>query len=156
MGDDTTAIDSVLRADVWRESLLKEEAALNAKLAELEGESDEKRFDDARDETSARLVEVHQSLADMEAESGPARAATLLAGMVGPLRRLVRTNELFQDWASARGINSAIRSLSAVDGGTILLSKRRRSRNALFLQNAACPSAGTLREGELCIPRVSD
>ena len=54
---------------------------MNAKLAELEGEGDEKRFEDAREEISARLVEVHQSLADMEAESGPARAATLLAGM---------------------------------------------------------------------------
>lgn len=67
---------------MWRESLLKEEAALNAKLAELEVENDEKRFEDAREETSARLIEVHQSLADMEAESGPARAASLLAGKI--------------------------------------------------------------------------
>lgn len=65
---------------MWRESLLKEEAALNARLAELEQEGDEKRFEDAREEASARLTEVHQSLADMDAESGPARAASLLAG----------------------------------------------------------------------------
>ncbi|PAV21751.1 P-loop containing nucleoside triphosphate hydrolase [Pyrrhoderma noxium] len=81
VGDDTSAIDSVLKADVWRESLLKEEAALNARLAELEQEGDEKRFEDAREEASARLTEVHQSLADMDAESGPARAASLLAGL---------------------------------------------------------------------------
>jgi len=33
-----------------------------------------------RDEVSGRLAEVHASLAEMEAESGPARAAALLAG----------------------------------------------------------------------------
>ncbi|KAH8120718.1 P-loop containing nucleoside triphosphate hydrolase protein [Phellopilus nigrolimitatus] len=81
VGDDTTAIDSVLKADVWRDSLLSEEAALNAKLAELEEQGDDKRFEDARDEATARLTEVHQSLAEMEAESGPARAASLLAGL---------------------------------------------------------------------------
>ena len=70
---------------MWRDSLLQEEARLNAKLAELDKENDEKRFDDAREEASARLTEVHQSLADMEAESGPARAAALLAGTTEPV-----------------------------------------------------------------------
>ncbi|KAL0064751.1 hypothetical protein AAF712_008298 [Marasmius tenuissimus] len=81
IGDDTSALDSVLKADVWRDHLLKEEAALNAKLAELEQENDEKRFDDAREEASSRLAEVHARLSDMDAESGPARAAALLAGL---------------------------------------------------------------------------
>lgn len=80
VGDDTLAIDSVLKADVWRDHLLKEEASLNAKLQELEAENDEKRFDDAREEAQTRLAEVHTRLAEMEAESGPARAAALLAG----------------------------------------------------------------------------
>ncbi|KAF9652047.1 P-loop containing nucleoside triphosphate hydrolase protein [Thelephora ganbajun] len=81
VGDDTIALDSVLKADVWRDHLLQEEAALNAKLAELEAEGDDKRFFDAREEASSRLAEVHARLADMEAESGPARAAALLAGL---------------------------------------------------------------------------
>ena len=81
VGDDTTALDSVLKADVWRDTLLKEEASLNIKLQELESENDEKRFDDAREEAQTRLAEVHARLADMEAESGPARAAALLAGL---------------------------------------------------------------------------
>ncbi|KAG5733147.1 hypothetical protein E4T56_gene13597, partial [Termitomyces sp. T112] len=46
VGDDTLAIDSVLKADVWRDHLLKEEVSLNAKLTELEAEGDEKRFED--------------------------------------------------------------------------------------------------------------
>ncbi|KAJ3805531.1 P-loop containing nucleoside triphosphate hydrolase protein [Lentinula aff. lateritia] len=81
IGDDTIAIDSVLKADVWRDHLLKEEALLNAKLTELEGEGDDKRFEDAREEASSRLAEVHARLSEMDAESGPARAAALLAGL---------------------------------------------------------------------------
>lgn len=53
---------------------------MNAKLTELEAEGDEKRFEDAREETSSRLADVHTRLSDMDAESGPARAAALLAG----------------------------------------------------------------------------
>ncbi|KXN89811.1 hypothetical protein AN958_04815 [Leucoagaricus sp. SymC.cos] len=81
VGDDTTAIDSVLKADVWRDHLLKEQATLDAKLAELESLGDEKRFEDEREELSSRLAEVHSRLAEMDAESGPARAAALLAGL---------------------------------------------------------------------------
>ncbi|KAI0297540.1 P-loop containing nucleoside triphosphate hydrolase protein [Multifurca ochricompacta] len=84
IGDDTTALNSVLKADVWRDHLLAEEARLNARLAELDatppGELDA-RVEEMRDDVSSRLVEVHASLADMDAESGPARAAALLAGL---------------------------------------------------------------------------
>ncbi|KAI6133867.1 P-loop containing nucleoside triphosphate hydrolase protein [Pisolithus croceorrhizus] len=81
VGDDTTALDSVLKADVWRDHLLKEEAALNAKLAELESGGDDKRIEEEKEEASSRLVEVHARLSDMDAESGPSRAAALLAGL---------------------------------------------------------------------------
>ncbi|KAF8575906.1 P-loop containing nucleoside triphosphate hydrolase protein [Ramaria rubella] len=81
IGDDTLAIDSVLKADVWRDHLLREERGLNARLTELEKEGDDRRYEDAREEAEARLAEVHERLADMEAETGPARAAALLAGL---------------------------------------------------------------------------
>ncbi|KAG6869036.1 hypothetical protein C0993_004709 [Termitomyces sp. T159_Od127] len=81
VGDDTPAIQAVLKADVWRDHLLKEEVSLNAKLTELEAEGDEKRFEDVREELSTRLAEVHARLSDMDAASGPARAAALLAGL---------------------------------------------------------------------------
>ncbi|KAF7340156.1 putative ABC transporter ATP-binding protein C29A3.09c [Mycena venus] len=81
VGDDTTAIDSVLKADVWRDHLMKEEASLNATLTTLEAEGDDKRFVDAREEASSRLADVHARLSEMDAESGPARAAALLAGL---------------------------------------------------------------------------
>ncbi|KAL4065787.1 P-loop containing nucleoside triphosphate hydrolase protein [Scleroderma yunnanense] len=81
VGDDTLAIDSVLKADVWRDHLLKEEVALNVKLAELEKEGDDKRVEEEKEEASSRLAEVHARLSDMDAESGPSRAAALLAGL---------------------------------------------------------------------------
>ncbi|KAF9056398.1 P-loop containing nucleoside triphosphate hydrolase protein [Panaeolus papilionaceus] len=81
IGDDTIALDSVLKADVWRDHLMKEQAMLDSKLQELEREGDDKRFEDAREELSSRLAEVHARLSDMDAESGPARAAALLAGL---------------------------------------------------------------------------
>jgi ATP-binding cassette subfamily F protein 3 len=98
IGDETTAIDSVLKADVWRDHLIKEEVQLNAQLAELEAQGDDKRFVDAREEASARLTEVHASLADMDAESGPSRAAALLVGrcMLGTSVRLC--SELDRSW----------------------------------------------------------
>ena len=83
VGDDTTALNSILKADVWRDHLLAEEARLNARLSELDatppGEIDA-RLEEMRDDVSGRLAEVHASLTDMEAESGPERAAALLAG----------------------------------------------------------------------------
>ncbi|KAF8213772.1 P-loop containing nucleoside triphosphate hydrolase protein [Mycena galopus ATCC 62051] len=73
IGDETTAIDS--------DHLMKEEASLNATLTSLEAEGDDKRFVDAREEASSRLADVHSRLSEMDAESGPARAAALLAGL---------------------------------------------------------------------------
>jgi hypothetical protein len=81
IGDETSAIDSVLKADVWRDHLMKEQTILDTKLTELDTEGDEKRFEDAREDLSSRLAEVHARLAEMDAASGPARAASLLAGM---------------------------------------------------------------------------
>jgi ATP-binding cassette subfamily F protein 3 len=71
----------VLKADVWRDRLLAEEKELNAKLTVLEADvGKDKATEDAREEASSRLVEVHTRLAEMQAETGPARAAHLLAG----------------------------------------------------------------------------
>ena len=107
---------------MWRDTLLREEAALNAKLTELEGEGDDKRFEDAREEAQTRLAEVHARLADMDAESGPARAAALLAGeqsviecWFGP-RYSIGVKVL----ASAKRTRSGQRSRSVVVGECVL------------------------------------
>ncbi|WFD34547.1 hypothetical protein MCUN1_001388 [Malassezia cuniculi] len=102
VGDDTPALTAVLKADVWRERLLAEEARLNEELQALE-EADKaasaaaraaeglsqgsavdlptRERENRRDELSARLGDVQAKLVDMEAETGPSRAATLLAGL---------------------------------------------------------------------------
>ena len=65
-GDDTAALQAVLSADVWRERLLAEEKDL---------------INSSSDEGAKRLAEVHQLLQDIDADTGPARAAELLYGL---------------------------------------------------------------------------
>ncbi|KAK4688400.1 ATP-binding cassette, subfamily F, member 3, partial [Tremellales sp. Uapishka_1] len=88
IGDDTTALESVLKADVWRHKLLTEEAELNAKAEALEKAPSEgltadenASLENEKDDVSTRLGEVQKKLVDMEAETGPARAGLLLAGL---------------------------------------------------------------------------
>ena len=105
VGDDTPAVDAVLKADVWREKLIAEERRLNAQLQSLEeaanaavvaadeNESEEglsrgsavdlptRQRENQRDELSSRLGDVQAKLVDMEADTGPSRAATLLNGL---------------------------------------------------------------------------
>ena len=90
-GDEVTALESVLKADVWRERLMSEETELNASLVDLEattnaaGEGEDsaelRAAKRKRDDVTARLGEVQQLLVEMEAETAPARAAGLLAGL---------------------------------------------------------------------------
>ncbi|KAL7418028.1 P-loop containing nucleoside triphosphate hydrolase protein [Mrakia frigida] len=75
VGDDTTALESVLQADVWRHHLLTQEAEINAGLASATVSEVEK------DDMTARLGDIQKKLIDMEAETGPARAAQLLVGL---------------------------------------------------------------------------
>ncbi|GFZ42543.1 Probable ATP-binding cassette sub-family F member 3 homolog [Saitozyma sp. JCM 24511] len=89
VGDDTPAIDSVLQADVWRHKLVTDEAELNARLEALEtalkadgeGAEEKSAMESERDEISAKLGDVQKMLIEMEAETAPARAAALLAGL---------------------------------------------------------------------------
>lgn len=59
---------------MWRERLLAEEKELNV---QLNSEVDEK----TKEKASVRLGEVHQLLVDIDAETGPTRAAELLFGL---------------------------------------------------------------------------
>jgi ATP-binding cassette subfamily F protein 3 len=84
VGDDTTALDSVLQADVWRHKLITEEKEINAKLEQLEKPTEEGAVpvtEGEKDEFASRLGEIQKKLVDMEAETGPARAGLLLAGL---------------------------------------------------------------------------
>ncbi|WWC66737.1 uncharacterized protein I206_100642 [Kwoniella pini CBS 10737] len=88
-GDSTTALESVLQADVWRHKYITEEKEMNVKMEELdrataaEGVSEEEKqeLDKEKEEVLTRLGEIQKTLVDMEAETGPARAGLLLAGL---------------------------------------------------------------------------
>jgi ATP-binding cassette subfamily F protein 3 len=90
VGDDTTALDSVLQADVWRHKLITEEKELMARLDELEKTSAtpqdgavaaDEGAEAEKDDITERLGDIQKKLVDMEAETGPSRASALLAGL---------------------------------------------------------------------------
>ncbi|KAM0748253.1 putative regulation of translational elongation-related protein [Meredithblackwellia eburnea MCA 4105] len=90
IGDDTPAIESVLQADVHRTRLLAEEKELNAALQVIEEEEAKKdgateeegsKRDRKKDDAQTRLLEVQKLLVDIDADTGPSRAAELLAGL---------------------------------------------------------------------------
>lgn len=98
-GDDTPAIQAVLKADVWREKLMEEERAINEELSAIEeatksteenknslaqgsvADMNTRQREIRREELTGRLGEVQAKLIEMEAETGPARAASLLNGL---------------------------------------------------------------------------
>jgi hypothetical protein len=90
VGDDTTALDSVLQADVWRHKLITEEKELTARLDELEKVSAtpqdgaapaDETVEAEKDDITTRIGDIQKKLVDMEAETGPSRASALLAGL---------------------------------------------------------------------------
>ncbi|CAH7683665.1 P-loop containing nucleoside triphosphate hydrolase protein [Phakopsora pachyrhizi] len=86
LGDDTPAIESVLKADVWRDRLLTEEVSLNAILSSSDtnqavDNAENRALAREKELATVRLGEVHQLLIDIDAETGPSRAAELLAGL---------------------------------------------------------------------------
>jgi hypothetical protein len=111
---------------VWRDYLLAEEARLNARLAELDATPPSEldaRLEETRDEVSGRLAEVHTSLADMEAESGPARAAALLAGWLWiPFIIKEKSSNFYQVLDSVRKTKGGQQSPSLEAGGAWSLS----------------------------------
>ncbi|XP_075718000.1 ATP-binding cassette sub-family F member 3 [Rhinoderma darwinii] len=70
-GDDTPALQSVLECDTLRESLLKEERELNARISAGKGDGSE----------SVRLSEIYVKLEEIEADKAPAKASVILAGL---------------------------------------------------------------------------
>ncbi|PWN94427.1 putative positive effector protein GCN20 [Acaromyces ingoldii] len=98
-GDDTPALTAVLKADVWREKLMEEERNINTELSAIEeaskegGEEQEglangtvadmntRQREIRKEELTGRLGEVQAKLVDMEADTGPSRAAALLNGL---------------------------------------------------------------------------
>uniref|UniRef100_A0A0E0CTE3 ABC transporter domain-containing protein n=1 Tax=Oryza meridionalis TaxID=40149 RepID=A0A0E0CTE3_9ORYZ len=87
VGDDTTALQCVLNADIERVQLLQEEAHLVQRQKDLEYEAEfeqsvSKSKDGLdKDAISKRLEEIYKRLEFIDADAAEARAASILAGL---------------------------------------------------------------------------
>lgn len=88
-GDDTSALQSVLDADVWRKSLLQEEQKITERISEIEklreefeeGANEVTKLDNEREDLDKHLQEVNEKLYDMESDKAESRAAGILYGL---------------------------------------------------------------------------
>ncbi|CAG8770467.1 17024_t:CDS:2 [Gigaspora margarita] len=97
-GDDTSAIQAVLSADIWREHLLSEEKSLNLQISELEQnpeEFDEVTLEQKKDAANTRLKEIYQKLEEIESDKAESRAAAILSGLGFPADRHRDPTKLF-------------------------------------------------------------
>ncbi|KAG8157552.1 hypothetical protein KVR01_012594 [Diaporthe batatas] len=106
-GDDTPALQAVLDADVWRKVLLKDEAQITEKLAEIESQrasladtsADAARLDREREAQDQKLTDVQAKLAEMESDKAESRAASILAGLgFSPERQQFATKTFSGGW----------------------------------------------------------
>ncbi|KAK0617275.1 P-loop containing nucleoside triphosphate hydrolase protein [Immersiella caudata] len=106
-GDDTPAIQAVLDADVWRKVLLKEQAEITGKLADLEAQrvgladtsADAAKIDKDREALDQRLGDIQGKLAEMESDKAESRAASILAGLgFSPERQQFATKTFSGGW----------------------------------------------------------
>ncbi|KAL6912311.1 hypothetical protein ACP4OV_001116 [Aristida adscensionis] len=104
-GDDTTALQCVLNADVERVQLMQEEALLVQQQKDLEIEAE--FGDDSgksksgldKDAISKRLEEIYKRLEFIDADAAEARAASILAGLsFTPEMQRKRTKEFSGGW----------------------------------------------------------
>lgn len=81
IGDDTPALEMVLKADVWRTHLMSEEKRLTAEIAILDEHSDDEddteetkdAADKKKESLNTELKEVYQKLEDIESHKAEAR-----------------------------------------------------------------------------------
>ncbi|QUC21436.1 uncharacterized protein UV8b_05679 [Ustilaginoidea virens] len=106
-GDDTTALQAVLDADVWRKVLLREQDELTAALADLEARrapladtsADAAKLDLDKEAKDGKLGEIQAKLAEMESDKAESRAASILAGLgFSPERQQFATKTFSGGW----------------------------------------------------------
>ncbi|KAG1242295.1 hypothetical protein G6F68_016259 [Rhizopus microsporus] len=81
VGDDTPAVEMVLRADVWREHLLEKERNITSRMAAIDAEQgredideDEKSsLENEKNKLNTELQEVFSKLSDIESDKAENR-----------------------------------------------------------------------------------
>ncbi|KAI0105075.1 P-loop containing nucleoside triphosphate hydrolase protein [Nemania sp. FL0031] len=106
-GDDTPALQAVLDADVWRKVLMKEQADITARLAQIEAQrpsmadtsADAAKLDRDREALDQKLGDIQAKLAEMESDKAEPRAASILAGLgFSPERQQFATKTFSGGW----------------------------------------------------------
>ncbi|RYP76503.1 hypothetical protein DL771_001737 [Monosporascus sp. 5C6A] len=106
-GDDTSALQAVLDADVWRKVLLKEQTEISERLAEIEAQrssmadtsADAAKLDRDREALDQKLGDIQAKLAEMESDKAESRAASILAGLgFSPERQQYATKTFSGGW----------------------------------------------------------
>ncbi|RYP60163.1 hypothetical protein DL769_008233 [Monosporascus sp. CRB-8-3] len=106
-GDDTSALQAVLDADVWRKILLREQTEITERLAEIEAQrssmadtsADAAKLDRDREALDQKLGDIQAKLAEMESDKAESRAASILAGLgFSPERQQYATKTFSGGW----------------------------------------------------------
>lgn len=106
-GDDTSAIQAVLDADVWRKKLLKDQEKITQQLADLEAQRsqladtsrDATTLDKEKDGLDTTLGDIQAKLGEMESDKAESRAASILAGLgFSPERQQFATKTFSGGW----------------------------------------------------------
>ncbi|RYP06886.1 hypothetical protein DL765_009342 [Monosporascus sp. GIB2] len=106
-GDDTSALQAVLDADVWRKVLLKEQTEITERLAGIEAQrssmadtsADAAKLDRDREALDQKLGDIQAKLAEMESDKAESRAASILAGLgFSPERQQYATKTFSGGW----------------------------------------------------------
>ncbi|GAW13864.1 hypothetical protein ANO14919_032550 [Xylariales sp. No.14919] len=106
-GDDTSALQAVLDADVWRKVLMRDQTEITTRLAQIEAQrpsmadtsADASKLDRDREALDQKLGDIQTKLAEMESDKAEPRAASILAGLgFSPERQQFATKTFSGGW----------------------------------------------------------
>ncbi|KAI1259466.1 P-loop containing nucleoside triphosphate hydrolase protein [Xylariaceae sp. FL1019] len=106
-GDDTSALQAVLDADVWRKVLIREQSEITERLVQIEAQrssmadtsADAAKLDRDREALDQKLGDIQAKLAEMESDKAESRAASILAGLgFSPERQQFATKTFSGGW----------------------------------------------------------
>lgn len=90
-GDERSALQTVLDADVWRKHLLKEQDRIQTRLSEISVERDNitgegdnhvsQQLDEEYDDLQSNLNDIFEKLSEIESDKAESRAAAILSGL---------------------------------------------------------------------------